>query len=401
MKLQGLLAASVVAVVIAFAGAVAAGTIVPFSVLATTGDCAGGGAVTDPANNPGLVSDCETLLAARDTLAGTASLNWADNTPISDWDGITVEGDPARVTQLVLFGPVRGELLTGQIPPELGSLSALQVLRLMFNQLEGDIPAELGNLTDLRELDLSGNRLTGGLPPELGSLSSLQVLRLIFNELDGSIPSQLGSLSDLRALWLSYNELSGEIPQSLANLTNLDTLYLGGNDLTGCIPDGLRDVESNDFDELGLPFCASHPPGAPTVITAATGAYMVRVGSPIPVTATFSEPVFGLTVGDVTVANGAVSNLTGSDGDSVYTFDVVPESVGSVTVDIGAGVAEDGDDIGNAAATQLVLGLPYDDDHDGVIGGAEILRAVRDYFADRLTGPQILALVRLYFASPG
>jgi hypothetical protein len=26
--------------------------------------------------------------------------------------------------------------------------------------------------------------------------------------------------------------------------------------LTGCIPQSLQDVSDNDFDELGLPFCA-------------------------------------------------------------------------------------------------------------------------------------------------
>ena len=30
-----------------------------------------------PHNNPGLVSDCEALLASRDTLVGTATLNWS------------------------------------------------------------------------------------------------------------------------------------------------------------------------------------------------------------------------------------------------------------------------------------------------------------------------------------
>ena len=32
-------------------------------------------------------------------------------------------------------------------------------------------------------------------------------------------------------------------------------LFLAGNQLTGCIPNVLRDLEANDFDELGLPFC--------------------------------------------------------------------------------------------------------------------------------------------------
>ena len=46
-------------------------------------------ALTDAADNPGLVSDCNTLLAARDTLAGSATLNWSADLAIEDWDGVT------------------------------------------------------------------------------------------------------------------------------------------------------------------------------------------------------------------------------------------------------------------------------------------------------------------------
>ena len=38
--------------------------------------CDGGTAVPDPENNSGLVADCKVLLALRDELAGTESLNW-------------------------------------------------------------------------------------------------------------------------------------------------------------------------------------------------------------------------------------------------------------------------------------------------------------------------------------
>ena len=68
----------------------------------TTPTCSSGTAVPDPTNNPGLVSDCEALLASRDTLAGDATLNWSADTPIADWDGITLEGTPQRVTELQL-----------------------------------------------------------------------------------------------------------------------------------------------------------------------------------------------------------------------------------------------------------------------------------------------------------
>ena len=60
--------------------------------------------MTDPDNNPGLVSDCEALLASRDTLAGTVALNWSADTPIADWEGVTVEGTPSASRDWTLPG---------------------------------------------------------------------------------------------------------------------------------------------------------------------------------------------------------------------------------------------------------------------------------------------------------
>ena len=37
-------------------------------------------------------SDRETLLQARDTLAGSAALNWSDEVPIGQWDGVKIAG---------------------------------------------------------------------------------------------------------------------------------------------------------------------------------------------------------------------------------------------------------------------------------------------------------------------
>ena len=87
--------------------------------------CATGGAVEDAANNPGLVSDCDALLEARDTLAGSGSLNWSTGTSIGQWVGVTVIGSPLRVTKLTLGR--KG--LAGEIPAELGNLTNLAVPR--------------------------------------------------------------------------------------------------------------------------------------------------------------------------------------------------------------------------------------------------------------------------------
>ena len=65
-----------------------------------SGTCITGEAVPDPAANLGLVSDCNNLLSARDELAGDATLNWSAETPMNEWDGITIDGRLQRVTKL-------------------------------------------------------------------------------------------------------------------------------------------------------------------------------------------------------------------------------------------------------------------------------------------------------------
>ena len=139
--------------------------------------CANGTVITDPGSNRGLVYDCEVLLAAKDTLRGTATLNWSVDTAIASWDGVSVSGTPGRVRGLDLSD----EGLNGVIPGELGDLYELTELDLSDNSLTGNIPVELGWLYNLEEVRLSGNTLTGCLPVDLESaatndLASLNLL---------------------------------------------------------------------------------------------------------------------------------------------------------------------------------------------------------------------------------
>ena len=135
---------------------------------------------------------------------------------------------------------------------------------------------------------------------------------------------------------------------------------------------------------------------APSVNVTGSADALVRLNSLIHVMATFSEPVSGFVVEDIVVGNGTVSNFAGSG--AVYTFDVTPNTIGEVTVDIPAGVAEDADGYGNMAA-HLSLGITYDDDGDGAISRNEVLAAITDYFADRITRDEVLGVITLYFAS--
>ena len=114
--------------------------------------CVDGGAVENSEDNAGLAMDCETLLGVRDELAGEATLDWSRETPIANWDGITVSGSPLRVTGLDL----RDRELTGEISPALGGLTGLLELRLSQNDLTGCVPGGLrrGAVSDLEDPDM-------------------------------------------------------------------------------------------------------------------------------------------------------------------------------------------------------------------------------------------------------
>ena len=159
-------------------------------------------------------------------------------------------------------------------------------------------------------------------------------------------------------------------------------------------------VASAKTENSGVTSRITAQQGPPSVSISAGANAQVRLNSPVPVTATFSEPVSGFTLDDISVVNGTAGNFSGGDGNSVYTFSVTPDSLGEVTVDIAAGVATDSGGAGNAAAPRLSLGIPYDFDGNGGISKNEAIAAVVDYFAGSITKAQTIAVIVLYFSSP-
>lgn len=131
--------------------------------------------------------------------------------------------------------------IVGTIPPQLASLTRLQILNVADNALYGTIPVELTSLSSLTELcaalpsafcgllvshehrSLKDSRLacpradgprTAPLPASRARFSSALICRLLFqNQLTGSIPPQLGNMTRLQQMCARFERLSVFVAQ--------------------------------------------------------------------------------------------------------------------------------------------------------------------------------------------
>jgi len=143
------------------------------------------------------------------------------------WKGVTFgEAGGAHAGRVVEIDLVRTGV-TGDVPAELGALTALKTLHLHGNRLRS-VPEELGALTALTTLRLGGNQLQS-VPTALGGLTALTGLDLSRNELT-SVPVELDKLTALSMLDLRGNYLT-EVPAEFGRLTTLNTLVLSSNQL--------------------------------------------------------------------------------------------------------------------------------------------------------------------------
>ena len=189
--------------------------------------------------------------------------------------------------------------LSGERPPELGSLPDLQVLNIWGDQLSGTLPKSLTGLTEVKWLwffnkprlcapiDSAFQTWLNYIDEAYGSSCALedsQEDRAVLAELhratngedwgssnnwlsNGTPREWSGVAADAEGrvtlLFLRRNQLGGEIPPELDGLSNLDRIYPSGNQLSACIPEGLREIDSRDLPGLGLPFvrAAGHSSG--------------------------------------------------------------------------------------------------------------------------------------------
>jgi hypothetical protein len=120
---------------------------------------------------------------------GTDGPNWVRNTGWSEGDPCTPPGWVNVVCTIddafVLFLNLAANGLNGPLPPELGTLRAIEEISVELNQISGEFPPDLSNLIDLKILNLSSNQIVGEIPENILHLQGLApgALRLNYNAL--------------------------------------------------------------------------------------------------------------------------------------------------------------------------------------------------------------------------
>ena len=239
-------------------------TTIPDNDLAETLLC------TPPSSSrPAPIEGCTALLAAKDTLAGYAWLNWHAEIPIGLWQGVRVGGPEARVVAPELPGaPDDSHLARSQSDAAMVETAKGHTLadrpapaeRLFCRGFTGDaadVQVDCALLLANRDV-LAGDAALNWaeeVPIEFwrgvtvgGSPKRVTALELPRAGLSGRLFAELGELGGLVALNLSHNRLAGPVPQELEELDRLFFLRLAGNNLDRPFPPALEEIVDHDLD---------------------------------------------------------------------------------------------------------------------------------------------------------
>ena len=111
-----------------------------------------------------------------------------------------------------------------------GSSNHLIHIDVENNILHGNFPLKLLNLTKLISISISGNQFSGMLPPNIGSVSNLELFYVGQNAFTVPIPSST-------YIDLSNNQLNGTLELgNISSSSKIEDLRLGDNNFIGSIP---------------------------------------------------------------------------------------------------------------------------------------------------------------------
>ncbi|KAJ8605827.1 hypothetical protein CTAYLR_000598 [Chrysophaeum taylorii] len=141
---------------------------------------------------------------------------WVDDDDPFEWKGVKAEG--GRVTSISIIpkdlldydffrehppdSRFEWSLRLEALPPEIGQLTALTSLNLIWCSQFTTLPSEIGQLTELTSLNLSRCIQFTTLPSEIGQLTTLTklVLAYLYCEHLMVLPPEIGDLTALTSL---------------------------------------------------------------------------------------------------------------------------------------------------------------------------------------------------------
>jgi Ca2+-binding RTX toxin-like protein/RNA 3'-terminal phosphate cyclase len=204
--------------------------------------------------------------------------------------------------------------------------------------------------------DIANNDNTAA--PTLSRVADLLVPTVV---LTSSAPANVNGVFSVTATFSEVvnNFVAGDITVSNGTVSNLvasgssytfDVTPTSNGTVTIDIAAGVAQDDANNSNTAAISLTRNADITLPTVLLSSTAP--INVNSLFSVTATFSEDVTNFVQGDITIANGIISNFVAVSG-STYTFDVIPVTDGVVTIDVGAGAAQDIANNNSSAATSL------------------------------------------------
>jgi Leucine-rich repeat (LRR) protein len=138
-----------------------------------------------------------------------------------------------------------------KLPPELASLTRLEILSIWSAPKLKSVGPEIGALRALRSLEIFSDKLVE-LPPQIGALRELRELRI--NAPLTSLPDTIGELRALEAARFECIALQ-TVPGSLAQLAALKKLQLAGRIASldaRCVPSSVEELNlgANEMSSL-------------------------------------------------------------------------------------------------------------------------------------------------------
>jgi RNA 3'-terminal phosphate cyclase len=305
----------------------------------------GAGAAQDIANNNNtaaaaltreadIVVPTVTLTSAAPTnVNGVFSVTATFSENVANFDLSDVVVSNGTVSNFVGSGAT----YTFDVTPTSSGAIAVDIAAGAAQDIANNDNTAASTLSRVADLAVPTVALTSSAPANVNGIFSVTATfsEAVNNFVVGDIVVSNGTVSNLVASGSSYT---------------FDVTPTSNGTVTIDIAAGVAQDDANNSNTAAAPLTRNADITLPTVLL--SSAAPTNVNSLFSVTATFSEDVSNFVQGDITIANGIISNFVAVSG-SIYTFDVTPVTDGVVTIDVGAGAAQDIANNNSSAATSL------------------------------------------------